>query len=181
MSRLLDKIVIIDVESTCWEGTQPADQQSDIIEIGICLLDVQTGDITDSRGIMVKPERSTVSPFCTQLTTITQDMVDEGITFREACEILRSDYLTHQRTWMSYGQYDHTMFTNMCRDLKVPFPFGMSYINVKNLFGLKMKLKREVGMAGALALLNIPLEGTHHRGVDDARNIAKVVKWILCS
>lgn len=61
MSRLLDKIVIINVESTCWDGTQPADQQSDIIEIGICLLDVQSGEITDSRGIMVKPERSTVS------------------------------------------------------------------------------------------------------------------------
>jgi inhibitor of KinA sporulation pathway (predicted exonuclease) len=31
-------------------------------------------------------------------------------------------------------------------------------------------------MAGALSELNIPLEGTHHRGVDDAKNIAKTLK-----
>jgi len=30
-----------------------------------------------------------------------------------------------------------------------------------------------------LALLDIPLEGTHHRGVDDANNIAKILRWIL--
>jgi inhibitor of KinA sporulation pathway (predicted exonuclease) len=34
-------------------------------------------------------------------------------------------------------------------------------------------------MAGALELLDIPLEGTHHRGVDDAKNIAKILSWIL--
>lgn len=34
-------------------------------------------------------------------------------------------------------------------------------------------------MAGALALLNIPLEGTHHRGVDDAKNIAKILNKVL--
>jgi inhibitor of KinA sporulation pathway (predicted exonuclease) len=30
-------------------------------------------------------------------------------------------------------------------------------------------------MAGALKYLNIELEGTHHRGKDDARNIAKIL------
>jgi inhibitor of KinA sporulation pathway (predicted exonuclease) len=34
-------------------------------------------------------------------------------------------------------------------------------------------------MEGALNLLNIPLEGTHHRGVDDAKNTAKILRWIL--
>jgi len=34
-------------------------------------------------------------------------------------------------------------------------------------------------MSGALEMLNMPLEGTHHRGVDDAKNIAKILRWIL--
>ena len=31
-----------------------------------------------------------------------------------------------------------------------------------------------MGMKGALRNENIKLEGTHHRGIDDARNIAKI-------
>ncbi|HWO78436.1 MAG TPA: 3'-5' exonuclease, partial [Bacillus sp. (in: firmicutes)] len=34
--------------------------------------------------------------------------------------------------------------------------------------------ERGVGMARALEMLKLPLEGTHHRGIDDARNIAKI-------
>jgi inhibitor of KinA sporulation pathway (predicted exonuclease) len=34
-------------------------------------------------------------------------------------------------------------------------------------------------MAGALRQLGIPLAGTHHRGIDDARNIAKILPYAI--
>jgi inhibitor of KinA sporulation pathway (predicted exonuclease) len=34
-------------------------------------------------------------------------------------------------------------------------------------------LTKKVGRNGALEILQMPFEGTHHRGVDDAKNIAK--------
>ena len=34
-------------------------------------------------------------------------------------------------------------------------------------------------MAKALQLVDLPLEGTHHRGIDDARNIAKLLPYML--
>jgi inhibitor of KinA sporulation pathway (predicted exonuclease) len=34
-------------------------------------------------------------------------------------------------------------------------------------------------MKQALQLAKIELEGTHHRGIDDARNIAKLMPYIL--
>lgn len=180
MAKKLDKIVIIDIEATCWEGKVPDDMDNDIIEIGICLLDVITGEISDNRGIIVKPERSVVSPFCTELTTITQEMVDsEGISFKEACSILKKEYLTQSRAWASFGAYDQKQFQKQCQSMNIAYPLGPSHINVKTLFALKRKLVHEQGMAGALALLNISLEGTHHRGVDDAKNIAKILYWIL--
>jgi len=37
----------------------------------------------------------------------------------------------------------------------------------------------EVGMEKALQLLNLPLEGTHHRGVDDAWNIAGILSELV--
>ena len=76
MAKLLDKIVVVDIEATCWEGKLPEGMISDIIEVGVCLLDVETGEITDNRGILVKPERSTISPFCTELTTITPELIE---------------------------------------------------------------------------------------------------------
>jgi len=180
MPNLLDKIIIIDVEATCWEGANPVGMESDIIEIGICLLDVQTGEITNNKGILVKPERSAISPFCTELTTITPEMVaKDGISFKEACCVLRKEYLSQKRVWASFGAYDLKQFQRQCTAMGAGFPFGPSHINVKTLFALKNKLGHEEGMAGALKILDIPLKGTHHRGVDDAFNIAKILNWIL--
>lgn len=66
--KTTDRILVIDLEATCWEGRQPKDQVSEIIEIGICVLDTQDGSISKNKGILIKPEKSSVSPFCTQLT-----------------------------------------------------------------------------------------------------------------
>ncbi|UZR99730.1 3'-5' exonuclease [Chondrinema litorale] len=180
MARKLDKILVVDIEATCWEGKVPTDMESDIIEIGICLLDVQSGDISENRGILVKPERSVISPFCTELTTITSEMIEEGgISFKDALKILKDDYLSQSRAWASFGAYDLKQFQRQCTALGVGYPFGPSHINVKTMFALKNKLGHELGMVGALKQLNIELEGTHHRGVDDAKNIAKILYAIL--
>ena len=180
MAKKLDKIVIVDIEATCWEGKNPEGMENDIIEIGICFLDVNTGEIEDNRGILVIPERSTISPFCTELTTITPEMIEnEGVTFQEALRIIKKDYDTPSRPWASYGAYDLNQFKKQCTALGRGYPFGPSHINVKTLFALKNKLGHELGMDGALKYLDIHLEGTHHRGIDDAKNIAKILKCIL--
>jgi hypothetical protein len=42
MARKPDRILVIDTEATCWEGSSPPGQISEIIEIGLCVLDVPT-------------------------------------------------------------------------------------------------------------------------------------------
>ncbi|SEQ09281.1 3'-5' exonuclease [Flavobacterium urocaniciphilum] len=180
MAKLLDKIIVVDIEATCWEGKLPEGMISDIIEVGVCLLDVETGEISDNRGILIKPERSTISSFCTELTTITPELIEqEGVSFDDALHILKKDYKSQSRAWASFGAYDLRQFQKQCLSLSKTYPFGPSHINVKSLFALKNKLGHELGMDGALKFLNIPLEGTHHRGVDDAKNIAKILREIL--
>lgn len=175
-----DNILVIDLEATCWNGPIPQGQVNEIIEIGICILNAQTGEISDPRGILIKPERSTVSPFCTELTTITQDMLDqEGISFEDACDIVRDAYEGHYNTWVSYGDYDRNMMQRQCKIRNIDYPLSHDHINVKQLFYEIKDLRKKVGMKGALNILNIPLEGTHHRGVDDAKNIAKIMDWCL--
>jgi inhibitor of KinA sporulation pathway (predicted exonuclease) len=180
MAKKLDEILVVDIEATCWDTANPEGMENDIIEIGICLLNIQTGEISENHGILVKPERSEISAFCTELTTITPEMIEgQGIYFKEACRILKNQYSSQSRAWASFGAYDMKQFQRQCAAMSIGYPFGPSHINVKTLFALKKKLDHEEGMSEALALLDIPLEGTHHRGIDDANNIAKILRWIL--
>ncbi len=175
-----NKIIIIDLEATCWDGKQPKDQESEIIEIGVSVLDTSTGEISQNKGILVRPEKSLVSTFCTELTTITQELLDkEGISFAEACCLLTHEYQAQNYTWASYGAYDIKMLKKQCEAKNIDYPMSQNHLNVKELFAEKKSLKKKVGMSGALYILNIPLEGTHHRGVDDAKNIAKILHWCL--
>ena len=179
MARRLDSILVIDVEATCWDGEPPQEQASDIIEIGLCELDVITGERKSRRSIFVKPQRSSLSEFCVQLTTITPEILEAGIAFKDACMILQTDYYSLERTWASYGDYDRLQFTRQCQEMDVPYPFGPSHINVKNLLALQQGLKREVSLDKAMDLLGLPFEGRLHRGVDDAWNIAVVLQRVL--
>lgn len=179
--KQLDKIVVVDVEATCWEGEPPPGQVSEIIEIGACLLDVKTGEREDKGSILVRPEQSSVSPFCTELTSLTREQVDQGIPFEEACTALNERFRTGNRVWASYGDYDRGMFEKQCSRTDVKYPFSSGHINVKTLFAVTCGLKKEVGLSQALDLLNIHLEGTHHRGIDDAWNIAAILARLVLS
>ncbi|WP_130733880.1 3'-5' exonuclease [Flavobacterium sp. J27] len=178
--KTTDKIIIIDLEATCWNGPVPKGQVNEIIEIGVCVLDTHTGNISKNKGILIQPEYSTVSPFCTELTTITSDLLErEGVSFDEAIAILEEEYQADTYTWASYGQYDLNMLKKQCHFRKIDYPMGSQHINVKEWFSDVRGLRKKVGMNGALEILGIPLEGTHHRGVDDAKNIAKILHWCL--
>ncbi len=179
MAKRLDKIIVVDVESTCWDGEPPPGQQSEIIEVGVCLVDVAGATVGESESLIVRPETSRVSGFCTGLTTLTQEQADRGMSFRDACSRLKKRYDTKVRPWASYGDYDRRQFERQCAARGVGFPFGPTHINVKNLFAVSRALPREVGMSDALAGMELPLLGTHHRGVDDARNIAAILAELL--
>lgn len=177
--KLLDQLLVIDIEATCWRGAPPVGQENEIIEIGLVPLDLVTGQRLEKRSILVRPERSRVSEFCTELTTLTQEQVDTGIPFAEACALLREEYRSQERVWASYGDYDRDMFERQCQARGVVYPFGKRHLNIKTLFGLSYTRPREVGLGTALHTMHLPLEGTHHRGDDDAWNIAAILAELL--
>lgn len=144
-------------------------------------MNAKTGKISKNEGILVKPRHSKVSPFCTELTTLTQNMLDsEGILLDDAFDILRAEYDSEELTWASYGNYDLNMLQNQARRFYLDYPMSDDHINVKTLFGqVHPTIRKSVGMNRALRELDFTLEGTHHRGVDDARNIAKILHWCL--
>jgi inhibitor of KinA sporulation pathway (predicted exonuclease) len=165
---------VIDLEATCWKGGQPAGQVSEIIEIGLCVVDVERRDRVARDRIMVRPRRSRVSEFCTELTGITQDEVDRGVDFHEAVEILVDRHRSDSRRWASWGDYDRQQFERQCQSTPARYPFGSSHVNAKALFAEAYSVRR-MGMAAALRLAGLPLAGRHHNGSDDAWNIGALV------
>ncbi len=179
MAKKLDQIIVVDVEATCWDGEPPPGEESEIIEIGVCTLDAASGQPSHKQSILVRPERSRVSAFCTQLTTLTQAEVEMGVPFSAACMILQKHYASKNRVWASYGDYDRRQFEKQCESFKDGYPFGPTHINVKNLFAIVYGLSEEVGMSKALQLMKLPLEGVHHRAGDDVWNIARILSELL--
>ena len=178
MNIKFDRILVVDIEATCWEDQQISDL-NEIIEIGISPINTESGDILETKDIIVKPEHSMVSEYCTKLTTLTQEDVDSGASFKDACDMLVNDYDSKKYVWASYGFYDKHQFDAQCKRENIEYPFVKAHINIKLLFALKYSLKRQVGMDKALRLLGLPLIGTHHRGGDDSRNIANILSKIL--
>ncbi|WP_189376293.1 hypothetical protein [Thalassotalea profundi] len=40
-------------------------------------------------------------------------------------------------------------------------------------------MRKRQGMAGALKLAKIPHTGSHHRGIDDANNMIKLIPYVM--
>jgi inhibitor of KinA sporulation pathway (predicted exonuclease) len=100
--KTTNEILIVDLEATCWDNDRiPHGQKVDIIEIGICKLNLTSKTISQKQSIYVIPERSEINRFCTKLTGITPQLIEEkGIYFEEACEKIRDEYDSNR----SHGQ-----------------------------------------------------------------------------
>lgn len=179
MARSLDMILVVDVESTCWEGPPPPEQSSEIIEIGLCPVDMKTLTRLEKRSILIKPSQSEISEFCTELTTLTPDMFTHAGSLADAVQTLKNEFHSKDRLWASWGDYDRRQFERVCADRGVGYPFGPSHLNVKSLFSAATGIDHELGLDGAFKHLGLKMEGTHHRGDDDALNIAGIVCRLL--
>jgi inhibitor of KinA sporulation pathway (predicted exonuclease) len=152
---------------------------SEIIEIGVCVVDLLTLERRERRSLLVKPARSDVGEFCTQLTGITPAMVAAAVPLADALQILRDEYRSPDRLFASWGDYDRDQFLRNCHSYDLPYPFGPTHLNVKNLYSAAFGLPRELGLDEACARLGLTMDGAHHRGVDDAWNVARILGLLL--
>lgn len=182
-----DTILVVDLEATCWEDqTTPAgDAQSihnmEIIEVGGALA-TRKGNLVDARSFLVRPTRNPVlSDFCTELTGITQSMVDEAPAFPEAIEAMNAwlGDLPDGFIWCSWGNYDRLhLEAQSLLDGAQPAILARPHLNLKRIWRRTTGQKRKNGFAHALAFHGLVFEGHHHRGVDDAQNMARVLPYM---
>jgi inhibitor of KinA sporulation pathway (predicted exonuclease) len=59
-----------------------------------------------------------------------------------------------------------------------PLPLNYPHLNLKRLWRRTTGLKKKTGLSSALAFHDLTFEGNHHRGVDDARNIVRLLPFM---
>lgn len=169
-------VLIIDLEATCWKD-RSTELRNEIIEIGCAIV---CGDkVTFNESWFVKPKlNQTLSDFCKELTSISQEQVDSALSFpevlKQACTQIEefTNAKISELLFVSWGNYDRNQFQSDCALHNVAYPFG-EHLNLKQYFSSKFKVKR-AGLQSALNTLGLQFQGTHHRGKDDALNIARI-------
>ena len=170
--------LIIDLEATCWERGEGHYGENEIIEIGAVVIG-DDYEIVEEIQRFVRPVRNPIlSEFCKNLTSIKQSDVDLAETFPDVLRNFQAEVerVSGQRlrdlVFCSWGDYDKNQLMRDCQYHRLNYPFGR-HRNVKKEFARNHRIKPG-GIPAALKILGIQFEGSHHRGIDDARNIARI-------
>lgn len=182
-------LCVLDFEATCWESGENRDQM-EIIEFPSVLYKInETTNTTEFIGEFAKYVKPTTNPtltkFCTELTGITQKQVDSadtiGKVYKEHIAWLDANVPAGANFVIATcGHWD--LRTQLVREIAnkklKKHKYYSNYINVKDEFEYFYQTKTS-GMPSMLKTLLLPLEGRHHSGIDDTRNIAKIMLKII--
>jgi len=154
-------------------------KECETIEIGAVLVDKATMKAAKEFDTFVKPvKHPELTDFCTQLTSITQADVDSAPLFPQAIAALKDFIGDRDVQFCSWGYYDKKQLEKDAIFHKVELPKMGKHCNIKALFAEKQEIK-PVGMKEALDRMSVSLEGTHHRGIDDVRNMVRLLPRIF--
>ncbi|RON15606.1 3'-5' exonuclease [Pseudomonas frederiksbergensis] len=179
----------VDLEATCDEVDESESprplavvpNQMETIEIGVVVIDLETLEIVDEFQRFVRPQINPIlTDFCKKLTSIQQADVDSAGTYVEVGQELGAFIARYPNAaWASWGDYDARQLERDAGFAACPSLLeGLTHFNAwkwhAGLYDNRPKsLKQTVESMGLV------WQGTFHRGIDDARNVASIVKEML--
>jgi len=178
-SATYDHLVVIDFEATCdGPGTSPLIQE--IIEFPALKVDTSTWRVVSSFHRFVRPvQQPLLTPFCTRLTGIIQETVDQADTFDRVLAQFHH-WLEEQPagTWaaVTCGDWDlRFALPHQCQLSGLTVPEGLRrWIDVKKAHAEATGVFPR-NLPHLMELMGLKHEGRLHSGFDDCLNIAKVL------
>ncbi|CAL1695448.1 unnamed protein product [Somion occarium] len=189
-SNPLKHLLVLDFEATCGDSVSC----NEIIEFPTLVYDLKEDKVQATFHEYVRPViHPTLTAFCTDLTGITQDTVDKADTFPDVWDRFR-EFLKGQGVhddpdsyiFVTCGNWDlKTMLPNQLQISESPVGLDDSgnliapynrWINIKSAFRRQYKYRFNAGMDIMLKKLKMELEGRHHSGIDDCRNILRIIQ-----
>lgn len=167
MSKVPEIYTALDLELNQDESTGPR-----IIQIGIVVGNIYTGEILEKRGMMVNPYQA-LTPFIIGLTGITQEMVDKAQGLNDACFELESLHKKHGSFWNPLV-WGHGDVSALRRESGKPIEFfGRREIDVKTTYIAYLQANKKFpkgGLSTAMRKMGLKFEGIEHRADEDALN-----------
>ena len=183
---LFDYYLIIDFEATCNDGPSKS-WPAEIIEFPAVLLDCRTGRTEGEFRTFCRPVMEPIlTEFCTELTGIRQQDVENAPLFPEVLasfqQWLQSRGLGSEYSFaiVTDSPWDMAYYLrNQCRYCGIEFPhFARYWVNVRKVFAGFYSTPR-IPLRMMIWVIGRRFIGRSHCGIDDARNIACVVRRLL--
>ena len=166
--------IVYDIEATCWEDFEGKRDQMEIIEIGAVRLNEKYEEIATAK-IIIKPSLNPVlSKYCKDLTHISQEEVDKGVSFTEGLDLFLA-FCGDDFRMGSWGAFDRTIIQKECERRDICSEFLERHFNLKYAFARKIG-KKPRSLDKALTYLKLEFTGNKHRALDDSINTAKIAK-----
>jgi len=179
----------VDLEATCDEVEESEStrklavvpDQMETIEIGLVVIDLESFQVVEEFQRFVRPQINPVlTDFCKRLTSIQQADIDGAQTYQEVGEELRLFAARYPgAAWASWGDYDARQLERDAEFAACPSLLsGLPHFNAKK-WHAGLYDNRPKGLLQTVESLGLVWQGTYHRGIDDARNVASVIKEML--
>lgn len=179
----------VDLEATCDEVEESESarnlvvvpDQMETIEIGLVVIDLESLEIVGEFQRFVRPQiNPTLTDFCKKLTSIQQADVDGARTYQEVGEELSLFAARYPNAvWVSWGDYDARQLERDAGFAGCPSMLaGSLHFNAKK-WHAGLYDNRPKGLKQTVESMDLVWHGTYHRGIDDARNVASIIKEML--
>ncbi|KAI9478069.1 MAG: ribonuclease H-like domain-containing protein [Benjaminiella poitrasii] len=147
-----DRLIILHLEATCDENpTNPAAVQvtkenSEIIEISFVVVDASNMDVLHKQQIYVKPERTPLTPFCSEITGIKSSVLETAGSLKDAIDqfdnYIQRELEQQQKSFcfVTHGGWAlRIQLPRECRDKNITLPNYLAYCR---MFDLKQEIQR---------------------------------------
>lgn len=173
--------LVVDLEATCCDERRIPAAEMETIEIGAVMIEARGLSRVDEFQTFVRPVRHPrLTAFCMALTSIRQEDVDAAPGFAEALEAFRGWVRRFDDAlFCAWGDYDRRQLEQDCALHGVACPVDDTYVNLKRRLAERQGLARRPGLAEALGRARLPFDGRQHRGIDDARNTARLLPFVF--
>lgn len=171
------RVLVLDLEMQCWLGPPPEGLANDIIQIGIVELDLEALAPCRERCLYIRPQRCEISPFCTELTGITPEIIRKhGRRFGEALNTIIKEFGPGNKLCLTWGK-DRRAIERACLEAEVLNPFD--FVDLSSFYAAAQGAKRNVSIEDALKSYGLSFVGRAHDALVDARNTGEVYLEML--
>ena len=165
-----------------------ARDEQEIIEFPWVVLDVASLSTCECRQLYIKPENTPITSFCTELTGITEEMLQNGVSFAEAVreftDFVETRYEAGSFVLCAHGKWDLSQLRYEAFQKGVELrPWMHKYIDLRSVFRYWAKVKKKnlrgTSLQNMCDALGITLTGRLHSGIDDATTIANCLAEVI--